>query len=95
VAAAEMALAGGLGLSLDLNRIPVAVEVEHPAVMLFSESNGRWLVEVAPEAASVFEETMDGCPVARCGQVLAAPLLRLGPIEIAVRDLEAAWQSQV
>jgi phosphoribosylformylglycinamidine synthase len=92
VVAAEMALAGGLGLDLDIAAIPGAPELDHPLLALFSESNGRWLVEVSPEDAAVFEEIMSGCRLARCGQVTAAPRLTLGPIELELGQIEAAWR---
>ncbi|MEW5960257.1 MAG: phosphoribosylformylglycinamidine synthase subunit PurL [Chloroflexota bacterium] len=94
VAAAEMALAGGLGLSIDLAQAPLVAAVGDPLLALFSESNGRWLVEVAPELAAAFEETLAGYVAARCGAVIAAPLLRVGPIEVEVSRLDAAWRGQ-
>jgi phosphoribosylformylglycinamidine synthase len=94
VAAAEMALAGRLGLDLDLASVPVAPEVDHPLVALFSESNGRWLVEVAPEQAPVFEETLRGCSLARCGRVTAEPWLKLGPLHLEIDRLEAVWRGE-
>ena len=92
VAAAEMALAGGLGLALDLAAVPG--EETDPLVTLFSESNGRWLVEVEPENAAAFEETLRGCVAARCGQVTDDKKLTLGPIAVAVGELEAAWRGE-
>ena len=94
VAAAEMALAGGLGLALDLDRVPLALPEDrrHPAIILFSESNGRWLVEVAPDAVPAFEQAMSGCPVARCGAVTQEPVLHAGPIMLEVSALDGAWR---
>jgi phosphoribosylformylglycinamidine synthase len=94
VAAAEMALAGRLGLTFDLASIPVGSEVSHTLVTLFSESNGRWLVEVAPADMAAFEVCMSGCRTVRCGQVRAEPWLRLGPIETTVSRLDEAWRGQ-
>jgi len=57
VAAAEMALAGRLGLSLDLAHAPHDL-VANAAVgntLLFSESASRFLVEIAPEQQAAFE----------------------------------------
>ncbi len=93
VASAEMALAGGLGLTIELERVPVAAEVTEPLVTLFSESNGRWLVEVSPKRAMAFEEIMNGCVVARCGEVTTDPMLKVGTIEVAVSKLDAAWRT--
>ena len=54
VAASEMALAGGLGVELDLMKLPCA-EVERDDFALFSESNSRFLVEVAEADKTEFE----------------------------------------
>ena len=93
VAAAEMALAGGLGMALDPARVPVSAEVDHPLITLFSESNGRWLAEVPPACAAAFEEIM-GSAVARLGLVTAEPVLRLGSFEMEVSQLERIWRGQ-
>ncbi len=92
VAAAEMALAGGLGLSLDLDAIPTAAGVDDPLITLFSESNGRWLVEIPPEKAAAFERTMMDAPVARCGEVTAEPWLKVGPLAVEISQLNVAWR---
>ncbi|MCW4030178.1 MAG: phosphoribosylformylglycinamidine synthase subunit PurL [Candidatus Bathyarchaeota archaeon] len=57
VAAAEMAFAGGLGLEIDLKAVPVK-GVERSDFVLFSESNSRFLIEVAEEDRELFEELM-------------------------------------
>jgi phosphoribosylformylglycinamidine synthase len=50
VTAAEMSLAGRLGLDLDVSCLN-----EYPAVALFSETNGCFLVEVSKEQKNEFE----------------------------------------
>jgi phosphoribosylformylglycinamidine synthase len=94
VAAAEMALAGGLGLEIDLARIPTDLPADqaHPALLLFSESNGRWLVEVDPADADAFEQVLHDCTAARCGHVSEEPTLRAGPIGLEVARLDQAWR---
>jgi phosphoribosylformylglycinamidine synthase len=94
VAAAEMALAGGLGMILDLERVPLrpGLKSPHPALLLFSESNGRWLVEVLAKDATSFEEVMADCPAARCGVVTQEAVLRAGPLEVEVERLDRAWR---
>ncbi len=57
VAAAEMAFASGLGLELDLQKAP-AKNVTRNDFMLFSESNSRFLIEVAPDDRELFDELM-------------------------------------
>jgi phosphoribosylformylglycinamidine synthase len=95
VAAAEMAIAGGLGLELDLRRVDGPGDA---LLKLFSESPSRFLVETAPEHAAAFEAAMAGLPLARVGTSLAEPELRLrngdSALErFALDELRAAWQS--
>jgi phosphoribosylformylglycinamidine synthase len=102
VAAAEMALAGGLGLSLELARLPCEEEPEGgdpDAWRLLSESCTRFLVEVAPEDASAFERQLAGLPCVAVGGVLAEPSLRVRGVggrellALPVGELRAAFQS--
>lgn len=77
VAAAEMALAGGLGIELRLDAVPRSPELMHspggklPHVVAFCESLGRFLVEVQPSASDAFEAMFAGLPVTRVGRVRA------------------------
>ena len=74
VAVAEMAFTGGLGIDLDIGKIPVNKEFRDDFV-LFSESNGRLLVEVPPENTREFEEIMKDSPKAVIGAVKRDPKL--------------------
>jgi phosphoribosylformylglycinamidine synthase len=100
VAAAEMVLAGGLGLELDLAPNS-ALGTQHSAlVALFSESPSRFLVEVRPDDIEAFERALSGLPLARIGVVThEATLLVRGADEellrIDIKDLRAAWQAHV
>ena len=69
VAAAEMALAGGLGFNLRLADVPRLAEVGDEIGIAFCESLGRLLFEVAPEHADAFETALAGLPVAAIGEV--------------------------
>jgi len=73
VAAAEMAIGGRLGLDLDLAAAP-APDVRDDAVLLFSETPSRFLVEVGEAAAPAFERRLAGAgvPVGRLGRVTDA-----------------------
>ncbi len=107
VAAAEMAVAGRLGLDLRLANLPRTADVDREDLALFAESSGRFLVEVRPEDAPAFEAVMAGRPFACLGSVVgappgeeqAAPLVRItglngrSVIECAVSELLQAWQS--
>jgi len=99
VAAAEMAFAGGFGAELQLDRTPRSSGELSDAVLLFSESNTRFLCEVSPAQAETFEAELKEVPHALVGNVVPEPQLRLfastGKIErinATIGDLKAAWQ---
>jgi phosphoribosylformylglycinamidine synthase len=81
VAAAEMAFAGGLGARIMLDQVPQVAgngEAElKPAVLLFSESNTRFLCEVRPDQAEAFQQAMTGVPCAQIGQVTETAKLEI------------------
>lgn len=95
VAAAEMVIAGDLGLDLELGAVPGGVD---PFAALFSETPSRLLVEVAPADAMAFAAALAGTPCARIGSVTATPALTMRADGVALVALPAAslrenWQS--
>jgi len=98
VAAAEMAFAGGYGLELDLPLLLESTGIDDAAVLLFSESNTRFLVEVAPEKTRDFEGLWASLPCLPLGEVAAHDRLKIfGPqgrtlVDAAIGDLKSAWQ---
>jgi len=99
VAAAEMALAGRLGLALDLSSLPRTPEVDRDDIALFAESSGRFLVEVSLGDRAAFEQRMAGRPWARLGSVTGDGTFcvrGMGGIVVmdcSLVDLLRAWQS--
>jgi phosphoribosylformylglycinamidine synthase len=99
VALAEMALAGQLGVYADLRRVPVPADLKAEGrtdKVLFSESNGRFLVEVPAKARRAFLACFDGQPVAPLGQVreqrrVQATGLDGKGLSWSLEDIEAAW----
>lgn len=100
VAAAEMAIAGRLGLSLSLADLPRTPDITQDAMALFSETSGRFLVEVRPQDRRAFETCMGGVPLAPLGVVTEGPLLRIvgltgeGVVALPVETLREAWQKE-
>ncbi len=73
VAAAEMAFAGGLGVTVLLDKLPDQGTRRRDDVLLFSESNSRMLVEVAPAQEVRFRRCVQGVAHARIGTVEESP----------------------
>jgi len=76
VAAAEMAFAGGCGLELDLRKVP-GKELVRSDFVLFSESNSRFLIEIAEGDMLDFEDLMKGKGCVLIGKVVKEPFLRV------------------
>jgi phosphoribosylformylglycinamidine synthase len=98
VAAAEMAFAGGFGARLDVGAIAAEQGNAAPVVALFSESNTRFLCEVAPENADGFERVMLALPCAKIGKVTADDRLVVASgdrrlVDAGVQELKEAWQA--
>ncbi len=109
VAAAEMAFAGGLGVSITLHDVPTEPAMEGElspasvAQLLFSESNTRFLCEVPPQQASQFEALLAGLPHARIGEVNQSQRVTIVArgdgdgqhqvVDAAIDDLKESWQA--
>jgi phosphoribosylformylglycinamidine synthase II len=97
VTAAEMALAGGYGLELDLREVP-SKAVNRSDFVLFSESNSRFLLEVPEKAKGDFEALMKGKVCAEIGKVAKNPRLIVYGMDGAVvvdaslKDLRGNWK---
>ena len=95
VALAEMALAGGLGLEVDLAQAPGPDLA--PTIAAFSESPTRLVVAVSPVNSKAFEAMLAGVPHAAVGRVVAEPVvtLRHGTQRVAavgIGALDAAFR---
>ncbi|MHC4267464.1 MAG: phosphoribosylformylglycinamidine synthase subunit PurL [Planctomycetota bacterium] len=99
VATAEMSFAGGYGMELDLSQVPVDKEVVSEDIVLFSESNSRFIVEVEQGKQKEFEKIIDGIPYGCIGKVLnndAFTILSQNGEKIIserISDLKDAWQA--
>ncbi len=76
VALAEMAIGGRLGADLDLGAAPGAASLTD-LELLYSESQSRLAVTVAPADKAAFEALFAGQPLGLLGAVTEAPNLRL------------------
>ena len=97
VAAAEMALAGGYGIEMDLKKVPNEA-LNRNDFMLFSESNSRFFLEVPEKAKSDFEAVINGTVYAEIGKVAKNPRLKVYglagavAVDAALRALRESWK---
>jgi phosphoribosylformylglycinamidine synthase II len=94
---AWVAMAGNLGLELDLDRVP-AEDLHRDDAVLFSESAGRFVVTVDPHKQAKFEALFQGVPCACIGMVTASARLIVRGlagdviVDAGVQDLKDAWK---
>jgi phosphoribosylformylglycinamidine synthase len=95
VAATEMAMAGGLGMQLNVNALAGRLSATE---LLFSESNSRFLVEVTPARADEFQNLMQSAGVSadRLGTIESSDrlIVQLNDqvvLDVSVSDAKAAW----
>ncbi len=98
VALAEMAFAGGLGVEANLRGLPKSADCLRTDAQLFSESNSRYIVEVAPTAYHAFAKSMLNLPFGELGKVTDEPKLVIKAengkniVDADIDILKQAWQ---
>ncbi|MCA9394067.1 MAG: phosphoribosylformylglycinamidine synthase subunit PurL [Candidatus Omnitrophica bacterium] len=99
VALAEMAFAGGLGVSAHLQKVPFRGTDARDDILMFSESNSRFLVEVPPAKQKQFEQQLKGVPLGLIGLVEEYPDFVItgldGELSVhsSIYELKEAWQA--
>ena len=99
VTAAEMSFAGGYGMELDLSQVPVEEGIVREDVVLFAESNTRFVVEVEQQKQREFEATIEGTSYGRIGKVVENDMFTVlsmsgeKVISEKIADLKEAWQA--
>jgi phosphoribosylformylglycinamidine synthase len=97
VALGETAFAGGLGMDLDLGAVPQE-GVLRDDLLLFSESQSRFVVTVHAAHVPAFEAALRGMPCAPIGVVTETGIFRVRGqagnlrIEADIAQLKATWQ---
>jgi len=95
VAMAKKCIAGRLGAKIDLKKVP-GVGFGRTDSLLFSESQSRFLVTIAPENKEKFEAEMNGTRFAEIGIITGDKLEVTGLNEkhfsLSVSELEEAYK---
>ncbi len=95
VALAKSAIGGMMGCNVDISAIP-SENVDRPDILLFSETQGRFIVSVSPESTDEFEKIM-GNTASRVGSTTSDGTLTLSRdkeelVSLKVDDLNTAYR---
>jgi phosphoribosylformylglycinamidine synthase len=94
---AMTAMGGGLGLKIDLERLPQQ-GITRDDTLLFSESAGRFIVTIDPACRSEFESHLQHVPHACIGEVSGDAILEIDGlggrsiVSVPVQELKQCWQ---
>jgi len=98
VALAETAFSGDLGMAIDLKLVP-AEGITRNDVLLFSETQSRFVVTIRPEAKPYFDKIMKANVFAEVGRVCTKGIFEVSGldgkvvIKEAVSKMKEAWQA--
>ncbi len=94
---ALVAMGGGMGLTIDLAKVP-RHGAEEDYMLLYSETPGRFIVTIDPRDRGAFESVMASIPHACVGTVSEGPDFAVkglkggAIIQVPVSTLKAAWK---
>ncbi|MGQ9776839.1 MAG: phosphoribosylformylglycinamidine synthase subunit PurL [Thermodesulfobacteriota bacterium] len=97
VALAETAFAGGLGMEIDLRKVPQS-GLHRNDYLLFSESQSRFIVTIEPYKKEAFEDLLGDVIYGEIGIVIESERFRViglkgeKIIDTNIYDLKEAWQ---
>ena len=99
VAVAESSFAGGLGVEIDLRKIPASEDAKRNDALLYSESAGRFVVSVTQKNAKEFAAVMQGTKTEQVGMVKGSKMAVTGLnekkiIDEKITELKNAWKSR-
>ncbi|MEM4261638.1 MAG: phosphoribosylformylglycinamidine synthase subunit PurL [Candidatus Diapherotrites archaeon] len=95
---AEMSIASNIGCKINLSKVPTGEKIERNDIILFSESNTRFIVEVSTTKKQEFEEKTKEIPKAEIGQTIKEPKVEVYGIkenkiiEVSTEELKKAWK---
>ncbi len=100
-ALAEMAFSGGFGIEAELKEAPYEAKsskAKRDSIILFSESNTRFIAEVRKQDKNKFENLMKSIPIGLIGQVSGKKDLKIYGlsgkkiVDTSLDKLKEAWQ---
>jgi phosphoribosylformylglycinamidine synthase II len=83
----EMSLSGDIGVEINIDDIPFRGGNKRHDVILFSESNSRFLIEVQSKDTEELIRLFDGLPICRIGQTVKDDYLRIRAKKRTLVDL--------
>jgi len=99
VSCAEMAFAGGLGMEINLARVPCEKGIKRSDTILFSESHTRFIVEVPRTEKKKFRHIMSGITTGLIGEVKPEERFRVigvngssTVLDAGINELKDAWK---
>lgn len=98
VTLSEMAFSGGLGLEVDLKKVPIEMSPARDDRIIFSESMTRFVVEVKKDKKDEFEHILKDITFGLIGEVKDNNELKIkgldGKVKILanINDLKESWQ---
>uniref|UniRef100_A0A7V0Z589 Phosphoribosylformylglycinamidine synthase subunit PurL n=1 Tax=candidate division WOR-3 bacterium TaxID=2052148 RepID=A0A7V0Z589_UNCW3 len=100
LALSEMAMAGDIGCEIDISKIKFAGKNRRADILLFSESNTRFLIEVIPEQAEEFEKFMKNLPFSVIGKTIKEKKVKIYDskrliIDLPISKLRAKWKRKI
>jgi len=99
VCVSEMSFSGNFGARIHLKDVACAEPIDKDEIILFSESNGRFLVEVKPENQEEFEKILEGSAFSVIGKTCEEPYLTVKGLseETILKEniyaLKESWRS--
>ncbi|MCC7510567.1 MAG: phosphoribosylformylglycinamidine synthase subunit PurL [Planctomycetes bacterium] len=102
VALAEMCIGGRLGAKVRLRQEMAATDADiDDTTLLFSESNSRLILEIAPHHEAAVFELFAGLPLFELGEVVSGPRLQIEglqgtvPIDADVLEMRDMWRQPI
>jgi len=98
VCVSEMLFSGGMGADISLKGVSIEKGINRDEIIMFSESNSRFIVEVAPGKEKEFKKFMRGIDLSRIGTVTESKKLMVRGVKgkpvvnVDIDKLKETWK---